>query len=130
MDVKSHFADKRLPDWLLRSRIPILVAVHLFAFSVAHFAAYLIRFDGSIPDSWMASFWYSLPWVCAIQLLCFWLVDSFHGWWRYVTLGGYRDGMHGLRLSSYMSAYEYRKYRALAALGDTPATDPTGETTP
>lgn len=41
-------------------------------------------------------------------------------WWRYVTLGGYRDGLHGLRLSSYMAAYEYRKYRALAELWEQP----------
>jgi glycosyltransferase involved in cell wall biosynthesis len=45
-------------------------------------------------------------------------------WWRYVTLGGYRDGLHGLRLSAYMAAYEYRKYRTLAALPEAPADDP------
>lgn len=39
-------------------------------------------------------------------------------WWRFVTLGGYRDGLHGLRLSAYMAYYEYRKYRTLAALYD------------
>jgi glycosyltransferase involved in cell wall biosynthesis len=37
-------------------------------------------------------------------------------WWRYVTLKGYQDGLHGLRLSSYMGYYEWIKYRKLAAL--------------
>lgn len=37
-------------------------------------------------------------------------------WWRYVTLAGYRDGRHGLRLSLYMAYYEWVKYRKLAAL--------------
>lgn len=37
-------------------------------------------------------------------------------WWRYVTLQGYKDGTHGLRLSLYMSYYEWIKYRKLAAL--------------
>lgn len=37
-------------------------------------------------------------------------------WWRFVTLGGYRDGLHGLRLSLYMAYYEWRKYRRLAEL--------------
>lgn len=37
-------------------------------------------------------------------------------WWRFVSLGGYRDGVHGLRLSLYMSYYEWMKYRKLAAL--------------
>lgn len=36
-----------------------------------------------------------------------------HFWWRYVTLGGWRDGWHGLRLSAWMAWYEYRKYRLL-----------------
>lgn len=35
-------------------------------------------------------------------------------WWRFVTLKGYRDGLHGLRLSLYMAYYEWRKYRRLA----------------
>lgn len=35
-------------------------------------------------------------------------------WWRYVTLRGYQDGWHGLRLSLYMGYYEWVKYRKLA----------------
>ncbi|MBN1680605.1 MAG: glycosyltransferase family 2 protein [Anaerolineae bacterium] len=30
--------------------------------------------------------------------------------WRYITLQGYRDGLHGLRLSLLMAWYEFRKY--------------------
>ena len=37
-------------------------------------------------------------------------------YWRFVTLGGYRDRWHGLRLSLLMAWYEYRKYQALAAM--------------
>ncbi|MBC8099973.1 MAG: glycosyltransferase family 2 protein, partial [Armatimonadetes bacterium] len=39
-------------------------------------------------------------------------------WWRFVTLRGYTDGIHGLRLSLLMAWYEWRKYRLLRALGD------------
>ncbi len=39
-----------------------------------------------------------------------------HFWWRFVTLKGYRDGLHGLRLSLYMAYYEWRKYRRLREL--------------
>ena len=39
-----------------------------------------------------------------------------HFWWRFVTLAGYQDGGHGLRLSLYMAYYEWLKYRKLAAL--------------
>lgn len=39
-----------------------------------------------------------------------------HFYWRFVTLKGYRDRWHGLRLCLFMSWYEYRKYRQLAQL--------------
>lgn len=44
-----------------------------------------------------------------------------HFVWRYVTLQGYRDGWHGLRLSLYMTYYEWVKYRKLAAAWQEPA---------
>lgn len=37
-------------------------------------------------------------------------------WWRFVTLKGYIDGLHGLRLSLLMAWYEFRKYRLLRDL--------------
>jgi (heptosyl)LPS beta-1,4-glucosyltransferase len=37
-----------------------------------------------------------------------------HFWWRFVTLKGYMDGWHGLRLSLLMAYYEWVKYRKLA----------------
>lgn len=45
-------------------------------------------------------------------------------WWRFVTLKGYRDGLHGLRLSLYMAYYEWRKYRRLAELWRGDVIDP------
>ncbi len=39
-----------------------------------------------------------------------------HFWWRFVTLKGYQDGLHGLRLSLLMAWYELRKYRLLRGL--------------
>jgi glycosyltransferase involved in cell wall biosynthesis len=37
-------------------------------------------------------------------------------WWRFVTLQGLRDGLHGLRLSLLMAYYEAVKYRKLMRL--------------
>lgn len=39
-----------------------------------------------------------------------------HFWWRFVTLKGYQDRWHGLRLSLYMAYYEWLKYRQLGGL--------------
>lgn len=35
-------------------------------------------------------------------------------WWRFVTLQGWRDGLHGLRLSLLMSYFQWTVYRELA----------------
>jgi glycosyltransferase involved in cell wall biosynthesis len=40
-----------------------------------------------------------------------------HFWWRYVTLKGYRDGLHGMRLCLLLAYYfGYRYYRRLGQL--------------
>jgi (heptosyl)LPS beta-1,4-glucosyltransferase len=41
-------------------------------------------------------------------------------WWRFVTLKGYQDGLHGLRLSLLMAWYELQKYLTLRSLWRTP----------
>jgi len=48
-----------------------------------------------------------------------------HFWWRYVTLQGYRDGLHGLRLCLLLAYYfGYRYYKRLGQLyrSDAPST--------
>jgi (heptosyl)LPS beta-1,4-glucosyltransferase len=37
-------------------------------------------------------------------------------WWRFWTLKGYQDGLHGLNLSLLLGWYEFRKYLRLRAL--------------
>jgi (heptosyl)LPS beta-1,4-glucosyltransferase len=42
-----------------------------------------------------------------------------HFWWRFVTLKGYQDGLHGFHLSSLMAWYEFKKYQWLNELWHT-----------
>jgi glycosyltransferase involved in cell wall biosynthesis len=47
-----------------------------------------------------------------------------HFWWRYMTLKGYQDGLHGLRLCLLLAYYfGYRYYRRLAELRRAAPTD-------
>jgi hypothetical protein len=34
-------------------------------------------------------------------------------WWRFITLRGWRDGLHGFRLSALMGRFEFEKWRLL-----------------
>ncbi len=39
-----------------------------------------------------------------------------HFYWRFITLKGYQDKLHGLKLSMLMAWYEFRKYQILQGL--------------
>ncbi len=43
-----------------------------------------------------------------------------HGWWRFVTLDGWRDGAYGLLLSALMGYYEMIKYRKVRRARQSP----------
>lgn len=57
---------------------------HLPIFVLAFVLAFLLRFDGDVPESMQRLLIKSLPWVLAVKLLSFQLY-GFHGWWRFVT---------------------------------------------
>jgi FlaA1/EpsC-like NDP-sugar epimerase len=81
----TAMVEQQLPRWLVQFRLPLLIAVHLVIFSIAHVLAFLIRFDGSIPLAMQSLMWNSLAVVVAIEISAFWICNSLHGWWRYVT---------------------------------------------
>lgn len=58
--------------------------VHVPLFAGAYMLAFLLRFDGHLPDEMLWLLVKSLPWVLAIKLLSF-QIYGFHGWWRFVT---------------------------------------------
>ncbi len=39
-----------------------------------------------------------------------------HFWWRYMTLGGWRDGFHGLRLCVLMAYFQFVMVRRVQTL--------------
>ena len=65
-----------------------------------------VRYDASILyQQGVHPHWYT-PYSQAVR----------HFWWRFVTLRGIRDGLHGLRLSLLMGYYEAKKYRRVMQL--------------
>ena len=68
----------------------LLVLTHELVFVVAYWLAFVLRFSESrVPTESLAQylplFWDTVGWVVGLQLLVFWLLGQFHGWWRYVT---------------------------------------------
>jgi FlaA1/EpsC-like NDP-sugar epimerase len=61
------------------------MGLHLLIFSAGYFFAFALRLDFEISLEMQKRFWISLPVVVGIEVVCFLLFKTFHGWWRYVT---------------------------------------------
>ncbi len=67
-------------------RIAMLVAIHAALFTLAYLAAFVLRFDFSIPASHMDAMWAGLLPMLAVKLTVFGAMRMFQGWWKYVSL--------------------------------------------
>jgi FlaA1/EpsC-like NDP-sugar epimerase len=75
---------------VLRVRFWLLVLGHSAIFSLSLFLVFLLRFDFQWPANAAQMFWHCLPAVVGIKLVCFYLLRSFHGWWRYIAFSDLR----------------------------------------
>ena len=67
----------------------MIFVLHLALIPVAYWFAFLLRFDGAVPDRYVAVYWATLPLLLGLRLVAFAVFRQFRGWWRYV-------GMHDL----------------------------------
>ncbi len=70
---------------VLKIRFWILVLAHTLVFTATFWFSYWLRFDFAWPETAATLFWKSAAVVVTTKLTCFYLLRSFHGWWRYVT---------------------------------------------
>lgn len=72
---------------LKRSQRVMLVQLHdLLAGGIAWAAAYLLRFNFDIPDSFAGEMWRTLIWIVPLQGVIFWRFGLYRGVWRYVSV--------------------------------------------
>ncbi len=74
--------------WIKEYRIYVLILVHAFLFACTYYLSYLLRFEFVLPTSptdQVSGFRNSVSVVVAIQLVVFYFLKNFHGWWRHVT---------------------------------------------
>ncbi len=70
---------------ILKIRFWILVLAHTLVFASTFWFSYWLRFDFTWPETAATLFWKSAAVVVMTKLYCFYILRSFHGWWRYVT---------------------------------------------
>ena len=74
--------------------------MHVCLFAAAYLGAFLIRFDFSIPESWLPVMWKVLPLAVGIKLAVFAAMKMFQGWWKYVSLRDVTQLARGLAVGS------------------------------
>ena len=67
-------------------RFLLLAVVHIVVLSMSYSAAFMLRFEFSVPNDMLALWIRTLPWVLALKLAVFYGCGSFHAHWRFVTL--------------------------------------------
>ena len=72
----------------MRHRLLVLVTLHLVLVSVSYTLAFLLRFEGTIPEEFVGAYAMTLPWIVVFRLLAFSSFQVYRGSWRYV---GMRD---------------------------------------
>ena len=90
----------RLLDLLATWRRPVVVFGHLGLICVSNCLAFLLRFDGVIPDEQAALVGRMLPWLVAVRGLIFVPFRLYEGMWRYASIWDLRNIIAGVGLSS------------------------------
>jgi FlaA1/EpsC-like NDP-sugar epimerase len=89
--VKTAASPPPFPPLILRLRRPIAVVIYLGLAWIANLVAFLMRFDGQVPDAAWASHVAMLPWLILIRAGGFTAFGQFRGLWRYASLYDLRE---------------------------------------
>ena len=69
--------------WVRRG---LFVLLHVAAICVSYYVCFLIRFDGRIPEMYLALFTRTLPLLLIISVLVFRLMNLYEGLWTYFSI--------------------------------------------
>ena len=109
------------PPWYIRRSI-FVVGIHLAAFAVAYWTAFVLRFDFPLPSGMALYFLVTLPGVLLIKLMIFYLLGQYRLSWRSVTFSDLASLLKAATLSLlviatlYFFAMSPRMHEALGRL--------------
>ncbi len=84
---KTNEKDRRcLQDDIFNSRAQIIFVSHLLAILICNYMAFLLRFDGKIPNATFDLFLKTLPIIVFVRLGALYLYGLNRGLWRYAGL--------------------------------------------
>jgi FlaA1/EpsC-like NDP-sugar epimerase len=85
---------------LLKYRRVFVVLLHLAIVVVSSYTAFLLRFDGVIPPSYLQVYLQVLPWLIVVRMITFAPFKLYEGLWRYAGIWDLRNIIVGVVVSS------------------------------
>ena len=84
----------------LEYRRSFIILLQMFLIIITNWLAFLLRFDGHIPDSQITSMERMLPWLLAVRGLTFIPFRLYEGLWRYTGIWELRNIISGVLTST------------------------------
>ncbi|MDY6838811.1 MAG: nucleoside-diphosphate sugar epimerase/dehydratase [Thermodesulfobacteriota bacterium] len=75
-----------MPHILKNRNFWIMLLVDALLLATSYYAAYYLRFDGSIPANFFASWMHTVAWIVPLKLACFMVFGMYSGMWRYTSV--------------------------------------------
>ncbi len=75
-----------LPRLLLQLQRALIIVVQLGVVVLSNRLAFMLRFDGDVPDRANEAFWLMLPWLVGIRALTFIPFKLYEGLWRHTSI--------------------------------------------
>ena len=81
---------------IVKYRRVLVVCLHLTMIVAASYSAFLLRFDGSIPETYLQVWRQTLLWLVAVQATTFIFFRLYEGLWRYTSIWDLRNIVFGV----------------------------------
>ena len=78
----------------------IVLAIDIALTVLAYYCAYLIRFEGRIPDYYFDSFSQTVWWLASVKIACLFLFNVYKGMWRYTSIQDFKRLLNASVVSS------------------------------
>jgi len=78
----------------------IVLAIDIILTVLAYYCAYLIRFEGRIPDFYFDRFNQTVWWLIGVKIACLFFFDVYKGMWRYTSIQDFRRLLRASLVSS------------------------------
>ncbi len=83
----------------------LVLGIDIILTIMAYYGAYLVRFEGRIPDIFFLKFSQTAWWITGIKVACLFLFDVYKGMWRYTSIQDFKRLLSASLISSLMIVF-------------------------